>query len=535
MAAPRVRGRRGAGRDRPRPHERGFRRPARARVPLFGPARRRQDDDGPPPRRRDQLQLVRPPDGDSLRHVRVVRGSARGPLARHPRDRRSHARQGGPGARSHRSRGVRAVARQAEGLHHRRGPRDLLGRLPGPAEDARGTAVSRRLHPGDDRTAQDPRDDPVALPALRLPAPHGRRGGRPPHGHRGAGGVRGRGRGAGGKGKEARRRARGAGRARRGGHGQPSRRPLPLRPGGCALRWRRQGGRRLGAPRRAGPHGARRVARSGAGLRPDRRFQGLRRARGRGRRAAGHAPRPHRARARRRAPRRRSGGAAADRALGGGGRARAGVRAPDALRDAPPPPLPPVRVRRDAAPLGRAGPRLRGPAPEARGAATARADRRDSCWENSLVVGTGRDERGRCCGGRRFQEDYGRCLCAAKARSAPRPRFAVRSRRSFFRRPPIRRPDAAGDRSRSGGDAGSGGRVSRGRREEALTARRRPRGRVDPARGQGRSHLSRPAEHRDRETPRRARDGEGARGGRDRGPREGREGDRRGRAPPRAI
>ncbi len=74
-------------------------------------------------------------------------------------------------------------------------------------------------------------------------------------------------------------------------------------------------------------------------------------------------------------------------------------------------------------------------------------------------------------------------------------------------------------------DARSRGRVSRGCREEALAARRRPRRRVDPARGQGSAHLARPAERRDREAPGRARDGEGARGGRDRRAREGREGD----------
>ena len=184
-------------------------RPARARLPLLGAARRRQDDDGAPPRRRHQLQLVRParratPCGTCASCVEVLEGRSH----RHPRDRRRHARQGGPGARPHRGRGLRAVARPPEGLHHRRGPRDLVGRVPGAPEDARGAAVARRLHPRDDRAAQDPRDDPLALPALRLPAPHGRRGGRPPRRHRAARGVRGRRRGAGGEGQEARRRAR---------------------------------------------------------------------------------------------------------------------------------------------------------------------------------------------------------------------------------------------------------------------------------------------------------------------------------------
>ena len=128
---------------------------------------------------------------------------------------------------------------------------------------------------------------------------------------------------------------------------------------------------------------------------------------------------------------------------------------------------------------------------------------------------------------------FRRFPCRNIARIAPRPRRAFRSKGFLFRRSPLRRPDAAGDHCRPGGDARPRGRVPRRRREEAFAARRRPRGRVDPARGENRSDLARPAERRDREAPRRARDGEGARRSRRRRPRARRAGGRRKRVPAR--
>ena len=146
---------------------------------------------------------------------------------------------------------------------------------------------------------------------------------------------------------------------------------------------------------------------------------------------------------------------AADGALGRRRRARSREFARvDAVRDAPPAPLAPVRVRRDAPPLGRARPRLRGAPPEARGAAAARADRGDSFWEESRVAG--RVERGELqrSGGRRrifFEGEYEtaarRSRARARASRARRPSSPSKKSADAAAAPPARSERPSGSPS----------------------------------------------------------------------------------------
>ena len=66
-------------------------------------------------------------------------------------------------------------ARPLQDLDHRRGPHALDGGVQRTAEDARGAAAARQVHLRHDRVPQDPGDDPLALPAVRLPLDPGPR------------------------------------------------------------------------------------------------------------------------------------------------------------------------------------------------------------------------------------------------------------------------------------------------------------------------------------------------------------------------
>ena len=105
----------------------------------------------------------------------TLRGHRRRHVARRHRDGRRlqprHRRHPRP-ARQGR---LRAGRRALQGLHHRRGPHAHARGLQRAAQDAGGAAGARRLRARHHRAAQDPRDHPLALPALRLPPPAGAR------------------------------------------------------------------------------------------------------------------------------------------------------------------------------------------------------------------------------------------------------------------------------------------------------------------------------------------------------------------------
>ena len=75
------------------------------------------------------------------------------------------------GARPARGRALPAAAGALQDLHHRRSAHAVDERVQRAAEDPRGAAAAREVRLRHHRAAQDPGDDPVALPALRLP-PH---------------------------------------------------------------------------------------------------------------------------------------------------------------------------------------------------------------------------------------------------------------------------------------------------------------------------------------------------------------------------
>ena len=91
--------------------------------------------------------------------------------ARRQRDRRRDLPQDRRRARDYRKSELPARARPFQDLHHRRGASAHRPGLQRAAEDARGAAAARQVHPRDDRAAEDARDDPVAAAALRFP-PH---------------------------------------------------------------------------------------------------------------------------------------------------------------------------------------------------------------------------------------------------------------------------------------------------------------------------------------------------------------------------
>ena len=109
-------------------------------------------------------------------------------LAQHPRARRRVEQLGRGHPLAHRTGAHHPAGGTLLGLHHRRGPHALGGRLQRLPQDARGAARTRHLHPGDHRKTQDHPYDPLPLPDLRL-QPHPRRGLRGiPQIHRLAGG-----------------------------------------------------------------------------------------------------------------------------------------------------------------------------------------------------------------------------------------------------------------------------------------------------------------------------------------------------------
>ena len=159
--------RRGArpGSRRPGPPQRRARRPRVARLPVQRAARHGQDVDGPHPREGAEL-----PERDRRRAVRRVRGLP-GDRARHV-VRRLRARRGVEQRRRQHPRAQRArCARHrgpAQGVHPRRGPHALEGRIERAPEDARGSARARRVRARDDRPAEGREDDqqPHAAPAV---------------------------------------------------------------------------------------------------------------------------------------------------------------------------------------------------------------------------------------------------------------------------------------------------------------------------------------------------------------------------------
>ena len=132
-------------------------------------ARRRSPGSSPRP------STARPPGRRRLRPLPVVRLDPRG----HDRSTSSRSTPRATAASTPSatcaSGSVPARPAPAQGLHPRRGAPDHEGRLERAAEVARGAARLRHLHVRLDRAVGLPAGDPVAPPALRRPAPDGRR------------------------------------------------------------------------------------------------------------------------------------------------------------------------------------------------------------------------------------------------------------------------------------------------------------------------------------------------------------------------
>ena len=114
-------------------------------------------------------------DGDACDRMPVVRLDPRGHDARPDRDRRREQPRHRRRARPARAPAVPARPAPAQGLHPRRGAPDHQGRLERAPQVDRGAARLRHLHVRLDRAVGLPAGDPVAPPALRRPAPDGRR------------------------------------------------------------------------------------------------------------------------------------------------------------------------------------------------------------------------------------------------------------------------------------------------------------------------------------------------------------------------
>lgn len=146
--------------------------------------------------------------------------------------------------RAARACGVRARRCALQGLHDRRSAHADEPRVQCDAEDARGAAAARQVHPRDDRPAENPGHGAVALPAVQ-PEANARRAHRVApraHSRRRADRVR----------------AAGAAPARARGAGQHARCAVADRPGDRLFGQRSDGVGRVGHARRAGPdlHGA---------------------------------------------------------------------------------------------------------------------------------------------------------------------------------------------------------------------------------------------------------------------------------------
>ncbi len=150
---------------------------ARARTPASRlsadrHARRRQDDDcktvGQEPQLRDRGH------GDAMRRMPGLHRHRRRPLRRPARARRGVEYRHRQHARDSRQRALRADRRPIQGLPDRRSPHAVEGGVQLDAENTRGAARARQIHPRDDRPAKDPGHRPFALPAVQLEAASGR-------------------------------------------------------------------------------------------------------------------------------------------------------------------------------------------------------------------------------------------------------------------------------------------------------------------------------------------------------------------------
>ena len=139
---------------------------------FVGSAWHGQDVDGEDPRRMPELRAR--PDDRAVRRVRVVRVDRECELARRDRDGCGVEQLGRRHPRAARERRLRARERAPQGVHPRRGPHALDGRLERVPEDARGAAAEHRVRARDDRGAEGPGDGRRPLPPLRLPPPQRR-------------------------------------------------------------------------------------------------------------------------------------------------------------------------------------------------------------------------------------------------------------------------------------------------------------------------------------------------------------------------
>ncbi len=151
---------------------------AASRVAVHRHARRRQDDAVAHPREVPELRRPgrrRRHHVDAVRRLPSLRRHRRRPLRRLHRDGRGvepRRRRDGGAARAG---DLRAGRRALQGLHDRRSAHADEPRVQRDAEDARGAARAREVHPRDDRPAEDPGDRAVALPAVQPEADAGRR------------------------------------------------------------------------------------------------------------------------------------------------------------------------------------------------------------------------------------------------------------------------------------------------------------------------------------------------------------------------
>ena len=103
----------------------------------------------------------------ALRPVLGLHRDRRGALRRSDRAGRRLQHSGRPDARAAGERAVRADPRPLQGVHHRRSAHAVALGVQRHAQDPRGAARARQVHPGHHRSAEGPGDGAVALPAVQ--------------------------------------------------------------------------------------------------------------------------------------------------------------------------------------------------------------------------------------------------------------------------------------------------------------------------------------------------------------------------------
>ncbi len=111
-----------------------------------------------------------------MRGVRELPGDRGGDVPRPLRDRRRVAPQGRRRARAARAARSQGLRRAADGVHPRRGAHAHEGVGEHAAQEHRGAARARRVHPGDHEPGGGAPDHPVAHPAPAVHAAQLRRG-----------------------------------------------------------------------------------------------------------------------------------------------------------------------------------------------------------------------------------------------------------------------------------------------------------------------------------------------------------------------